>query len=142
MIEVPFKKLNESAVVPTYSNHDDAGADLYAIEDIMLHGGQQKIAYTGLAVEIPEGYMGLIRPRSGLATRHGIGINTSGVVDAGYRGELMVTLINHSNVSYTIAKGERMAQIIFVPIKQALFREVDDLKISNRGHGGHGSTGK
>ncbi len=137
-----IKLLDEKATVPTFANPGDAGADLYSIESVTIHGRTQKLVRTGIAIEIPEGYFGLVRPRSGLATKFGIGINTSGVIDSGYRGELSVTLINHSNKSHNISPGQRIAQIVFIPVLSGFeFEVVDELSESQRGEGGYGSTG-
>lgn len=137
-----IKLLDEKATVPTFANPGDAGADLYSIESVTIHGRTQKLVRTGIAIEIPEGYFGLVRPRSGLATKLGIGINTSGVIDSGYRGELSVTLINHSDRSHDISPGQRIAQIVFIPVLSGFeFEVVDELTESQRGEGGYGSTG-
>lgn len=137
-----IKLLDENAVVPTFANPGDAGADLYSIESVTIHGRTQKLVRTGIALEIPLGYMGLIRPRSGLATKLGIGMNSSGVVDSGYRGEISMTLINHSDKSYNVSPGQRIAQIVFVPVVSGFtFEVVDELSDTKRGEGGYGSTG-
>lgn len=137
-----IKLLHPAAKVPTFAKPGDAGADLYSIENVMIHGHKQKLVRTGIALEIPFGYVGLVRPRSGLATKLGIGMNSSGVIDAGYRGEISVTLINHSDLSYPIVQGERIAQILFVPIHEEFeFDVVDELSETERGQGGYGSTG-
>jgi dUTP pyrophosphatase len=139
---VKIKLLDENAIVPTIAKHGDAGADLYSIESVIIHGRTQKLVRTGIALEIPYGYVGLIRPRSGLATKLGIGMNSSGVVDSGYRGEISVTLINHSDKSHNISPGQRIAQIVFVPyLVVDKFDVVDQLEESERGSGGYGSTG-
>lgn len=137
-----IKFLHPLAKVPTFAKEGDAGADLYSVENIMIYGRTQKLVKTGIALEIPFGYVGLIRPRSGLATKFGIGMNSSGVVDAGYRGEISVTLINHSDISYPIVQGERIAQIVFLPVMAGFeFSIVDELSETERGKGGYGSTG-
>lgn len=138
---VKIKLLDKNAVVPSFANPGDAGADLYSVESVTIHGRMQKLVRTGIALEIPAGYMGLIRPRSGLATKLGIGMNSSGVVDAGYRGEISVTLINHSDKSHNISPGQRIAQIVFVPIAYFSFEVVNELSETQRGEGGYGSTG-
>lgn len=137
-----IKLLDENAIVPTFANPGDAGADLYSIESVTIHGRTQKLVRTGIALEIPLGYVGLVRPRSGLATKLGIGMNSSGVIDAGYRGEICVTLINHSDKSHNISPGQRIAQILFVPVIAGFdFEVVDELSETLRGIGGYGSTG-
>lgn len=137
-----IKFLHPLAKVPTFAKEGDAGADLYSVENIMIYGRTQKLVKTGIALEIPFGYVGLIRPRSGLATKFGIGMNSSGVIDAGYRGEISVTLINHSDISYPIVQGERIAQIVFLPVMAGFeFSIVDELSETDRGEGGYGSTG-
>jgi dUTP pyrophosphatase len=136
------KLLDSNAVVPTFANPGDAGADLYSVESVIINGRTQKLVRTGIALEIPLGYMGLIRPRSGLATKLGIGMNSSGVVDSGYRGEISVTLINHSDKTHNISPGQRIAQIVFVPVVAGFgFEVVDELSETERGQGGYGSTG-
>lgn len=137
-----IKLLHPLAIVPTFANPGDAGADLYSIENVMLGPGKQELVKTGIALEIPLGYVGLVRPRSGLATKMGIGMNSSGVIDAGYRGEIAVTLINHSDIKYTIVRGERIAQILFIPVIAGFdFQVVEELPETQRGGNGFGSTG-
>lgn len=137
-----IKLLHPLATVPTFANPGDAGADLYSIENVMLNPGEQKLIKTGIALEIPLGYVGLVRPRSGLATKMGIGMNSSGVIDAGYRGEIAVTLINHSDIKYPVLQGERIAQILFVPVIAGFnFQVVEELSETQRGSNGFGSTG-
>jgi dUTP pyrophosphatase len=140
-MQIKMKLLTNSALPPRYSKPGDAGADLFADEEFTLFGGQQKLIKTGIALEIPEGYFGLVRPRSGLATKHGIGINTSGVIDSGYRGEISVNLINHSDYMQTFHVGDRIAQIVILPYVSATFSAVSQLSDSERGEGGYGSTG-
>lgn len=136
-----IKLLHEYAVEPSYAKLGDAGADLYSIEDCIIHARGQRLVRTGIALEIPEGFFGLVRPRSGLATKHGIGINSSGVIDSGYRGELAVTLINHTDKNYRVQVHDRIAQIVFIPIFTPTFEVVDKLSETERGEGGFGSTG-
>lgn len=136
-----IKLLDEKAVEPSYAKPGDAGADLYSIEDCIIHARGQRLVRTGIALEIPKGYFGLVRPRSGLATKHGIGINTSGVIDSGYRGELSVTLINHTDENYRIQVHDRIAQIVFIPVFNPEFEIVSELSETERGDGGYGSTG-
>ncbi len=136
------KILHEKAMAPTFANPGDAGADLYSVEEVFIFGRTQKLIKTGIALEIPEGYVGLIRPRSGLATKFGIGMNSSGVIDSGYRGEIMVNLINHGDSVFKVSVGDRIAQIVFLPALYGFdFQRVFELSDSVRGEDGHGSSG-
>lgn len=142
---VKIKKLNENAILPTYGTEFSAGADLYACEggEVVIGAGETKLIHTGIAIEIPCGYVGLIYARSGLATKRGLApANKVGVIDSDYRGEIMVALHNHSSVAQGIADGERVAQIVFTPYAAASFCLVDTLEESERGAGGFGSTGR
>ena len=139
-----IKKLNENATVPTYGSAYAAGADLYACEDgeVTIEAGETKLIHTGIAMEIPEGLVGLIYARSGLASKRGLApANKVGVIDSDYRGEIMVALHNHSASAQTIADGERIAQIVFAPYMTAEFNVTDELSDTVRGIGGFGSTG-
>ena len=139
-----IKKLNDKATVPTYGSDFAAGADLYACEgaEITIEAGQTRLVHTGIAMEIPEGLVGLIYARSGLASKRGLApANKVGVIDSDYRGEIMVALHNHSSAPQTIADGERIAQIVFAPYYTASFEVVDELSDTVRGIGGFGSTG-
>lgn len=142
--DVRIKKLNEKAIIPTYGTEFSAGADLYACleETVTLAPGETKLIKTGLAMEIPVGYAGLIYARSGLATKKGLApANKVGVVDADYRGEVMVALHNHSLVDASIEPGERIAQMVIAPFLTANFIVADELEDTVRGAGGFGSTG-
>ena len=142
--EMNIKKLNEKAIVPTYGSAFAAGADLYACEggEITVGAGETRLVHTGIAMEIPEGLVGLIYARSGLASKRGLApANKVGVIDSDYRGEIMVALHNHSNKEQTVADGERIAQIVFTPYYAAEFNVVDELSDTVRGVGGFGSTG-
>ena len=142
---VKIKKLNEKAVVPTYGSPFSAGADLYACEegDIVIAAGETRLIHTGIAVEIPNGYVGLIYARSGLASKRGLApANKVGVIDSDYRGEIMVALHNHSAIDQIVISGERVAQIVFTPYEAASFCVVDELDSTERGEGGFGSTGR
>lgn len=144
MPTIAVKKLHENAVLPTYGSEFAAGADLYALTDteIAFAPGETKLVRTGLAMEIPEGYAGLIYARSGLASKRGLApANKVGVVDADYRGEVMVALHNHSTVEQKIAAGERIAQLVVAPFLKAVFTETETLSDTARGEGGFGSTG-
>ena len=139
-----IKKLNENATIPTYGSEFAAGADLYACleGDVTIEPAQTVLIHTGLAMEIPEGLVGLIYARSGLASKKGLApANKVGVIDSDYRGEIMVALHNHGNKPQTISHGERIAQIVFAPFYAADFKLVDELSDTVRGAGGFGSTG-
>ena len=141
---INVKKLDERAVLPTYGSEFAAGADLYAVTggEVAIQPGETKLVHTGLAMEIPEGYAGLIYARSGLASKRGLApANKVGVVDADYRGEVMVALHNHSNVEQKISHGERIAQLVVAPFLKASFTEAETLSDTVRGVGGFGSTG-
>jgi dUTP pyrophosphatase len=137
--------LKETAVLPTYGSLEAAGADLYACLDtpITVHPGESVFIPTGLAMEIPQGYAGLIYARSGLACKRGLApANKVGVVDSDYRGEFMIVLHNHGNMAQTIQHSERIAQLVITPVYTPGFVEVDDLTDTERAAGGFGSTGK
>lgn len=145
MIKVNFKKLNDKAIKPTYGTEFAAGADLYACEggEVTIDVGETKLIHTGLSLEIPEGYAGLIYARSGIATKRGLApANKVGVIDSDYRGEIMVSLHNHSGKVQTIADGERIAQLVITPFLKVEYTETDTLTDTVRGEGGFGSTGK
>ncbi len=132
-----------SGTLPVYAHPGDAGADLVSSDDIVLAPGERATVGTGLKIALPNGYVGFVVPRSGLAAKHGITIvNSPGTVDAGYRGELRVTLLNtDARESYAIAAGDRIAQLIVMPVPSVRFVEVERLPGSDRGEGGFGSTG-
>lgn len=142
--DVKIKKLNNNAIIPTYGTEFSAGADLYACieEPVSLAPGETVLIKTGLSMEIPAGYAGLVYARSGLATKKGLApANKVGVIDADYRGEIMVALHNHSNTTAVIESGERIAQMVITPFLMANFITVDELEETLRGTGGFGSTG-
>ena len=142
-MNVQIKKLNENAKVPFYATPYSAGCDLYACieEEITIEKGQTKLIPTGLAMAIPEGYVGLIYARSSLACKQGLApANKVGVIDADYRGEIMVALYNQSDKEQTIEPKERIAQIAFLPYVQGDFEVSDELNDTDRGNGGFGST--
>ena len=143
MIDLKVKKLNDRAVMPSYGSQNAAGADLYSCEDeIVIKSGETRLVHTGLSMEIPEGYVGLIYARSGIASKRGLApSNKVGVIDADYRGEIMVSLFNHSGETQSVAAGERVAQIVITPYLTVNFKEADDLSETLRGEGGFGSTG-
>jgi len=143
--QVRIKKLSPNAVIPTYRTAFSAGADLYACMDeaVTIEPSQTQFIHTGLALEIPVGFAGLVYARSGLACKKGIApANKVGVIDADYRGEIMVALHNHSTEPVTIESGERIAQLVITPFLTAHFDEVDELEATARGEGGFGSTGR
>jgi dUTP pyrophosphatase len=141
-IAVKIKRLNADARLPQYEYPDDSGADLFAAEDAVLQPGERRAIATGLSAEVPVGYELQVRPKSGIALKSGITVlNTPGTVDAGYRGEIRVILINLSAEPYTIAKGQKIAQMVVAPVFQAAFEEVEALSETRRGAGGFGSTG-
>ena len=139
------KKLRENAMIPTYGSPASAGADLYACleADVTIAPGETVFIPTGLAMEIPQGYAGLIYARSSLGTKRGLApANKVGVVDSDYRGEVMVALHNHGAATQTVAHGERIAQLLVTPVLAPAFEECDDLTDTLRGEGGFGSTGR
>ena len=141
---VNIKKLDNKAVLPTYGSEYSAGADLYAYldEELVLQSGETKMIHTGIAMEVPIGYAGLIYARSGLASKRGLApANKVGVVDSDYRGEFMVALHNHSSQPQAVAPGERIAQLVITPVLAVDFNEVNELEETVRGAGGFGSTG-
>ena len=145
MTSIKIKKLNENAIIPTYGTEFSAGTDLYALpgEAITVEPHQTVMIHTGLAMEIPEGYAGLIFARSGLASKRGLApANKVGVVDPDYRGEFMVALHNHTDEPRTVEGGERVAQLVIVPFIQGSFEVANELSETVRGEGGFGSTGK
>ena len=142
---VKIKKLDDNAVIPTYGTEYSAGADLYALisDDLEIKPQETVIIPTGIAMEIPNGYVGLIYARSSLGTKKGLTpANKVGVIDSDYRGEIKVVLFNQSNKIQTITKNERIAQIIITPYIKVQFQEVDELSNTIRGEGGFGSTNK
>ena len=144
MESINITKLDEKAILPTYGSEFSAGADLYACltEPVTIAPGEAVLIHTGLAMEIPEGYAGLIFARSGLATKQGLApSNKVGVVDPDYRGEIMVSLFNHSKEEGVVEYGERIAQLVLTPFLTATWNEVEKLNETVRGAGGFGSTG-
>jgi dUTP pyrophosphatase len=142
MIELPIRRLRPDAVVPARAYNGDAGLDLSSCERLELAPGERALVPTGLAVAIPEGYAGFVQPRSGLATKHGISIvNTPGLVDSGYRGELLVNLVNtDKHEAFVVEPGMRIAQLVILPIPELELVEVDELPESERGVRGFGSS--
>ncbi len=145
MANVKFIKLDENAIVPSYGTPFAAGADLYALPngDIKIAPQETVLIHTGIALQIPDGYAGMIFARSGIATKRGLApANKVGVIDSDYRGEIMVALHNHSNQVQEIASGERVAQLVIMPYITADFIESESLDETERAEGGFGSTGR
>lgn len=144
-MNVSVKKLREGAILPTYGSPEAAGADLYACleENITIAPGESFFVPTGLSMEIPKGYAGLIYARSGMACKRGLApANKVGVIDSDYRGEFIVVLHNHGNQAQTVENGERIAQLVITPVLTPAFEEVEELSDTERSGGGFGSTGK
>ncbi|WP_307854572.1 dUTP diphosphatase [Micromonospora sp. C31] len=143
VVPVPVRQLDPELPLPAYAHPGDAGADLVAAADVELPPGGRALVPTGVAIALPEGYVGLVHPRSGLAARLGVTVlNAPGTVDAGYRGEILVNLINHDReTSAKISRGDRIAQLVVQRVARAEFRPATELPASRRGSGGHGSTG-
>ncbi|GAB4002945.1 dUTP diphosphatase [Nocardioides ultimimeridianus] len=142
-LEIAVRCLDPELPLPTYAHPGDAGADLVTTVDVRLAPGERALVPTGIAIALPDGYVALVHPRSGLAARHGLSIvNTPGTIDAGYRGEIKVLLINHDPVEpIELNRGDRIAQLVIQRFERARFIAVDDLPVSVRGVGGYGSTG-
>jgi dUTP pyrophosphatase len=143
-VELPVAKLNDEAVLPTRAHEGDAGLDLYACEAAHIGPGERWSVGTGVAVEIPAGHAGLVLPRSGLAKKHGIAlVNSPGLIDSGYRGELRVLLLNTDPAeTFRVEPGDRIAQLVIAPVALAEPVEVPTLAKSARGDGGFGSSGR
>ena len=144
MVSVLIKRLDEGVPLPTYAKGGDAGADLVTRIDVSLAPGERKLVPTGISIALPDGYAAFVHPRSGLATKHGVSlVNAPGTVDAGFRGELQVILINHDqHDSVTFSRGDRIAQLVIQKVEKADFIEVSELPGSGRGTDGFGSTGR
>lgn len=144
MSQLRVRRLHPEARLPTRAYEGDAGLDLYALDAVTLAPGERASVSTGIAVEIPQGQAGLVLPRSGLAARHGIAlVNAPGLIDAGYRGEVQVLLLNTDRGEpFTISSGERIAQLVLVRIETPDVAEVQELALSERGMGGFGSSGQ
>ncbi|GAA3537539.1 dUTP diphosphatase [Nonomuraea rosea] len=143
-VEVLIQRLDAELPMPSYAHPGDAGADLYAAEDVELLPGERAIIGTGVAIALPDGYAAFVHPRSGLAAKHGVTlVNAPGTVDAGYRGEIRVTLINtDAKEPFRLQRGERVAQLVIQQVERAAFYEVERLPGSVRGANGFGSTGR
>jgi len=142
-VEIAIQKLDPDLPTPRYAHPGDAGVDLYAREDVELGPGQRAVVPTGVAIALPDGWAAFVHPRSGLAARHGITVvNAPGTIDAGYRGEIKVIVLNTDlTTPVRLARGDRIAQLVVQRIAHTVFREVSDLSESARGTGGLGSTG-
>ncbi|MEV4250593.1 dUTP diphosphatase [Streptosporangium canum] len=143
-VEVLIHRLDAGLPLPSYAHPGDAGADLHAVEDVELLPGERATVGTGVAIALPDGYAAFVHPRSGLATKHGVTlVNAPGTVDAGYRGEIKVTLLNtDTKDGLRLRRGDRIAQLVIQRVEKAVFHEVDRLPGSARGAGGFGSTGR
>ncbi|HLB04515.1 MAG TPA: dUTP diphosphatase [Gaiellaceae bacterium] len=142
MIDVAVRRLRDDAILPTKAYEGDAGLDLASCEGVTLGPGERATVSTGIAVEIPEGYAGFVQPRSGLAARHGIGVvNSPGLIDSGYRGEIRVVLLNTDrSLAFTVEPGMRIAQLVVVPVAAVRLVEAGELAVSERGPRGFGSS--
>jgi len=141
-MEIKFQRINEDAIIPRFAKEGDAGLDITSINDCELQPGQHLLVKTGLKMEIPFGYEAQVRPRSGLALKNKITVlNSPGTIDSGYRGEVGVIMMNHSNESFKVNKGDRIAQLIIAKHETPKIQEVEELEESKRGEGGFGSTG-
>jgi len=141
-VDIPACRDDASLPLPAYARAGDAGLDLRAAQSVTLKPGERSIVPTGLRLAIPEGHAGLVLPRSGIALKHGITVlNAPGLIDAGYRGEIQVLLINHGAEPVTLERGERIAQLVIQPVAQARLVETERLPDSSRGESGFGSTG-
>jgi len=142
-VQVLITRLDPSVPLPVYAKGGDAGADIVSRVDVTLQPGERALVPTGISIALPDGYVALVHPRSGLAIKHGVTmVNAPGTVDAGYRGELQCIMINHdSKEAITFHKGDRIAQLVIQKVERAEFIEVQELPGSGRGSGGFGSTG-
>lgn len=143
-VNILIQRLDKDLPLPQYAKAGDAGLDVYARIDCILAPGERALIPTGIAIALPDGYVCLAHPRSGLAAKHGISIvNAPGTIDAGYRGEIQIILINTDLANnFEVKRGDRIAQLVFQKVESAIFQEVDELPTSERGAGGFGSTGK
>jgi dUTP pyrophosphatase len=142
-LRVLVRRLDPGLPMPARAREDDAGLDLYAAEAATIDPGGRVLVSTGIALAIPSGYAGFVLPRSGLALRHGVTLlNTPGLIDSGYRGEIKVLLVNHDRSAATIARGDRIAQLVIQRVEPTELLEVEELPASDRGTGGFGSTGR
>jgi dUTP pyrophosphatase len=139
---VRFKKVHPDAVLPAYAHQGDAGMDVRSVDDLEIAPGARALVHTGLVMALPAGWEAQVRPRSGLALKHGVTVlNTPGTIDAGYRGEVGVILANFGDRPFPVAKGDRIAQIVIAPVTTAVIEETGEVDDTDRGGGGFGSTG-
>lgn len=139
---VRFKRLCPDAVLPAYAHSGDAGMDLRSVDDLEISPGARALVHTGLVMVLPPGWEAQVRPRSGLALKHGVTVlNTPGTIDAGYRGEVGVILANLGDAPFAVKKGDRIAQVVVAPVTTAAVEETDVVDDTDRGGGGFGSTG-
>jgi dUTP pyrophosphatase len=142
-VRVQVRRLDPGLPVPARAREQDAGLDLYAAQAATIEPGGRVLVPTGIALAIPQGYAGLVLPRSGLALRHGVTLlNTPGLIDPGYRGEVKVLLVNHDRAAVTVARGDRIAQLVIQRVEPVELIEVEELPPTDRGTGGFGSTGR
>ncbi len=142
-MELPVRLLHPAAQLPRRAHPGDAGADLFAVEELVIPAGERRDVGTGIALAIPSGYAGFVQPRSGLAFKHGIMVvNSPGLIDAGYRGELRVSLYNSGREPFTVAVGERIAQFVVQKVEEPEFLATAELPDTSRGEGGFGSSGR
>ena len=141
-MKVLFRKIDPAARLPSYAHPGDAGMDLFSVEDVSLPPGGRALVHTGLVMQLPPDAEAQVRPRSGLALKHGVTVlNTPGTIDAGYRGEVGVILINHGDVDFLVEKGMKIAQMVVSPVVRATIEETSVTDETDRGTGGFGSTG-
>jgi len=140
-MQIKVKKLNPDAILPNYAHPGDAGLDLFSLETYKLKPQERKAFATGITIELESGYVSLVKDKSGLAAKYGLH-TLAGVIDAGYRGEYKIILINHGNQTYTINQGDKIAQLLIMPVVQVEIKETDELSDTSRNTGGFGSTGK
>lgn len=141
-MELLVKRINKEAILPFYAHKGDAGLDLFSVEEVLIKPMERKLVATGIKIQLPPNTEGQVRPRSGLALAHGITLlNSPGTIDEGYRGEIKVLMINLGQEDFLIKKGMKIAQMVINPVEQVLIKEVVELKDTERGEGGFGSTG-
>ena len=141
-LAVKVVRLDDALPLPAYARDGDAGLDLVAREPVTLGAGEWRLVPTGIAIELPPGWAGLVLPRSGLAAKHGVTcLNAPGLIDSGYRDEVSVVLVNHARTPYAVARGDRIAQLVVQPVPRVVWHPVDALAPSHRGTGGFGHSG-
>ena len=139
---VAFRRIHPDAVIPAYAHESDAGMDVRSVDDVVIPPGRRALVHTGLVMQLPPCAEAQVRPRSGLALKHGVTVlNAPGTIDAGYRGEVGVILANFGDADFEVKKGDRIAQLVVAPVTQPAVVEVDEVSSSDRGDGGFGSTG-